>query len=69
MQTRWIITNISACSGRTVIGDHGDVTVTLLEPNLEEKEEDNRRSIFTRAQSHIVYIGHIPHADVVYHIS
>ena len=45
------------------------ITVTLLEPDLEEKEEDKRRSIFTCAQNHIVYIGHIPHADVVYYIS
>ena len=68
-QTRWIITNVSTCSGRTMIGDHGDVTVTLLKPNLEETEEDKRSSIFTRTQSHIVYNGHIPHADIVYHIS
>ena len=52
-----------------MIGDHNDVTVTLLKPNLEEKEEDKRGSIFARDQSHIVYIGHIPHVDVVYHIS
>ena len=35
-QTRWIIENISTCSGRAMIGDNIDVTVTLFGPNLEE---------------------------------
>ena len=29
-----------------MIGDHGDVTVTLLEPDLEEKEEDKKEVNF-----------------------
>ena len=38
---------------------HVDVTVTFFRHDLEEKEEDKRRSACARARSHIVYIGHI----------
>ena len=73
-QTRWIITNFSKCSGRTIIGDHVDVFFTFFGPDLEEKEEDAKRSILAFAQAIFVgmvlvlfvYGGHVPHALFTY---
>ena len=48
-----------------MIEDQVHVAVTFFRPNLEEKEEYKRRLIFARTQSHIVYSGHIPHAQSI----
>ena len=46
---------------QTMIGDHVYVFLAFFGPNLEEKEEGQKRSIFACAQAIFVYGGHIPH--------